>query len=579
MIKILHLKGINDCLISFVIAFFCLTSFNAFSANDRIALIIGNSKYQNLGTLNNTINDAKAVEKSLKEMGYKTRLVTDTNEIQIRKEIKSFALDSEKASLALIFYAGHGAQVFGENYILPTDLEIPQRESDIQLSGVKVDDIINSIRSKTKVVFLDACRDNPALIKSLSKGRGSYQSGLAPTKNSSMSESNTSIFIAYSTDSGNIALDGNGLLNSPFTSSLIEYIKEPISIDDMFSKVTRDVKNKTNNTQKPYKYASLDGVVCLTRVCGSSPKIITNIELGNINAEISPIESQIDKKNIQLAMIDSLNPENRKDINKSELENFKKSLQSFLPNDWIIFNFDLDNNFWSIKPSSLKMIKNLAIGDIKKVSIKNNTSSIYSYAINCDSFKAGVYEEQTLDPSGRVLIDNKYSEPEFLELKDDFSDPNSLGFSGATLACNPVKLIPLALELNSPEWYRLYTYAGENADLYYLPSSVSINNINNTVLALVKETWRTPQKLSQNLPFAKLKDKDEKIFRWVSRVNLAKINCNANTYQYIQENIFDVNGKYTAIAGYNEKDATRKNSLWDITPNSASDIMKRKFCK
>ena len=579
MIKILHLKGINDCLISFVIAFFCLTSFNAFSANDRIALIIGNSKYQNLGTLNNTINDAKALEKSLKEMGYKTRLVTDTNEIQIRKEIKSFALDSEKASLALIFYAGHGAQVFGENYILPTDLEIPQRESDIQLSGVKVDDIINSIRSKTKVVFLDACRDNPALIKSLSKGRGSYQSGLAPTKNSSMSESNTSIFIAYSTDSGNIALDGNGLLNSPFTSSLIEYIKEPISIDDMFSKVTRDVKNKTNNTQKPYKYASLDGVVCLTRVCGSSPKIITNIELGNINAEISPIESQIDKKNIQLAMIDSLNPENRKDINKSELENFKKSLQSFLPNDWIIFNFDLDNNFWSIKPSSLKMIKNLAIGDIKKLSIKNNTSSIYSYAINCDSFKAGVYEEQTLDPSGRVLIDNKYSEPEFLELKEDFSDPNSLGFSGATLACNPVKLIPLAPELNSPEWYRLYTYAGADADIYYLPSSVSINNINNTVLALVKETWRTPQKLSQNIAFAKLKDKDEKIFRWVSRVNLAKINCNANTYAYLQENIFDVNGKYTAIAGYNDKDATRKNSLWDITPKSLSDIMKRKFCK
>ena len=95
----------------------------------------------------------------------------------------------------------------------------------------------------------------------------------------------------------------------------------------------------------------------------------------------------------------------------------------------------------------------------------------------------------------------------------------------------------------------------------------------------MKETWRTPQKLSQNIAFAKLKDKDEKIFRWVSRVNLAKINCNANTYAYLQENIFDVNGKYTAIAGYNDKDATRKNSLWDITPKSLSDIMKRKFCK
>jgi uncharacterized caspase-like protein len=127
MIKILNLKGINDFLILFLIAFFCLISFNAFSANDRIALIIGNSKYQNLGKLNNTINDAKAIEKNLKEIGYKTKIVFDVNENQIRKEIKSFALESERASLALLFYAGHGAQVYGDNYILPIDLEIPQR--------------------------------------------------------------------------------------------------------------------------------------------------------------------------------------------------------------------------------------------------------------------------------------------------------------------------------------------------------------------------------------------------------------------------------------------------------------------
>ena len=107
MIKVLNLKGINNSLISFLIAFFCLISFNAFSANDRIALIIGNSKYQSLGTLNNTINDAKAIEKSLKEMGYKTNLIADTNENQLRKEIKRFAISSEKASLALFFYAGH----------------------------------------------------------------------------------------------------------------------------------------------------------------------------------------------------------------------------------------------------------------------------------------------------------------------------------------------------------------------------------------------------------------------------------------------------------------------------------------
>ena len=114
-------------------------------------------------------------------MGFSVTLVTDASELNIRRAVRKFADQSEKADLALVYYAGHGAQVNGENYLLPIDMEIPRTEADIELSSLKVDDVVNSIRSTTKIVFLDACRDNPALFKNLVKGRGAIATGLAPT--------------------------------------------------------------------------------------------------------------------------------------------------------------------------------------------------------------------------------------------------------------------------------------------------------------------------------------------------------------------------------------------------------------
>ena len=95
-------------------------------AEERIALIIGNSKYQELGILKNTINDARSIEQSLKNIGYKTTTILDGTEANIRKSIKKFAYESEQATVAVVYYAGHGAQINGENYLLPIDLEAPQ---------------------------------------------------------------------------------------------------------------------------------------------------------------------------------------------------------------------------------------------------------------------------------------------------------------------------------------------------------------------------------------------------------------------------------------------------------------------
>jgi caspase domain-containing protein len=127
----------------------------------RLALVIGDSSYLNLPRLVNPENDARAIDDLLKKIGFSTRLVLNASEQDLRREVRKFASESERADIALVFYAGHGAQVNGENYVLPVDIDIPRTESDIQLTGLKVDDLVNSIRARTKVVFLDACRDNP----------------------------------------------------------------------------------------------------------------------------------------------------------------------------------------------------------------------------------------------------------------------------------------------------------------------------------------------------------------------------------------------------------------------------------
>jgi uncharacterized caspase-like protein len=180
-------------------------------------------------------NDAGSIAELLQKIGFKTHLVLDASDIEIRREIRTFSNESSKADVALVFYAGHRAQVNGENNILPVDINIPRTETDIQLSALKVDDLVNSIRAPTKIVFLDACRDNPALFKNMVKGRGAYPKGLAPASAAVLEPARPGgkIFIAYATDSGSVALDGNGQ-HSPFTQALLRNLQKSISIDDLF---------------------------------------------------------------------------------------------------------------------------------------------------------------------------------------------------------------------------------------------------------------------------------------------------------------------------------------------------------
>lgn len=508
-----------------ILACLFLISFNAFSA-ERVALVIGNSNYTELGVLKNTINDAEVINKLLVEIGYKTTLVLNASESTVRKSVRKFSEDSESANIAVVFYAGHGAQVFGENYLLPVDIEIPKRESDIQLSAVKVDDIINSIKSRNKIIFLDACRDNPALIRTLAKGRGSYRGGLAPASSSSFSDG-SGIFIAYATDSGNVALDGDGQKNSPFTSALIKYAKEPISIDDMFSKVTKDVRQSTKNTQKPYKYASLEGIVCLP---GSCTRILEQPSPTQIKSIANPTES----------------PSNL----------------NALPSNWALSNVAIGTKtLISIKPDSIKRDKDRVWYETKWLK-EDGTYLITGYVMSCSSKFAQVYSSAEYDASGKKISDYLFGDPLIMALKVDYSDRKSIGYSLISLTCDPEKYTPLIqsnAELTSSEWTRFYSLP--IGDMAYLKKSINKNK--STVTVISKVTF-------EKMRVAEMKDKTglSNGYENFSNTPYVKtlvsrnvINCSNKTSYQNLENLYDEEGNLIVYMSYqSDESLASKNS-------------------
>ena len=543
----------------FIIIFFLFINQSVFAVtNTRLALVIGNSKYENLGGLQNTINDARGVEKSLRELGFKTKLIIDANESTLRKALKGFSSESSSASLSLIFYAGHGAQINGENYLLPIDMEVPKTESDVQLSALKVDDVVNSLKSQTKIVFLDACRDNPALNKSLTKGRGGFRGGLAAAKNSSYNDSG-SLFIAYATDSGSIAQDGDGQKNSPFTTALLKYIKQPVSIDDMFSMVTREVRLATKNTQRPYKYASLEGLVCLADKCGNGIQVkvdVSQVEIGS-------------SEEIEFKIASSSN-----DLNL--ISNFLDKYPSHKSVDDLLYRLAIEEWGWKdlwvqyqisalhkapiyIKPASIKLFKSRKIFETKWYLDKSTVPgmpddygfSTYSYSIDCEKKMGTMYQMRVFSKNGKMLIDNQTGDPRYIDLDTPISeDPRDIGFTTHKLICSPNFLRPLVTknDLSDESWERIISVR-EGVDYLVNQKSIKKDGVFRDVL--VKYLFKEPKVISKTIHVDK---------PWIpelvgySNVPVVKsiviknrINCTNETFTVLKENYYDENDSYAGL--------------------------------
>jgi hypothetical protein len=232
-------------------------------ADKRVAFVVGNGAYRNVATLPNPPIDAKAMAAVLRNVGFEVVEGTNLTRDTMTERLLEFGQKAQGADVAVFFYAGHGIAISGTNYLLPVDADI-KSEMDVKLgAAINIDLTLDQTMgdAKVKLVFLDACRDNPfaAKIKSNSATRSvSVGSGLAEMK------SGEGTLIAFATGPGQTALDGQGGGNSPFTRALIDNITQPgIEIQQAMTKVRAEVNEQTNKGQLPWGHTNLIGSVYL----------------------------------------------------------------------------------------------------------------------------------------------------------------------------------------------------------------------------------------------------------------------------------------------------------------------------
>src|SRR6202790_5559025 len=235
----------------------------AAKADRRVAFVVGNGAYKNVAQLPNPPIDAKAMAAALRNVGFDVVEGTNLTRDKMTEKLLDFGKKTQGADVAVFFYAGHGIAVNGTNYLLPVDADI-KSEMDVKLgSAINIDVTLDQTMSdaKVKLVFLDACHDNPfaARLRSLKTTRSvNVQTGLAEMK------SGEGTLIAFATGPGQTALDGQEGTNSPFTRALMANIAKPgVEIQQAMTQVRAQVNEETNKGQLPWGHTNLIGSVYL----------------------------------------------------------------------------------------------------------------------------------------------------------------------------------------------------------------------------------------------------------------------------------------------------------------------------
>ena len=227
------------------------------SADTRVALVIGNSAYAHGGRLTNPANDAAAVAQSLRKVGFTVVLQTDVGKDALEAALKSFTRASAGADIALVYYAGHGIEKGGTNYLIPVDASLAA-DTDIDFEAVPLDLVMHAVggATKLKVVILDACRNNP-FRDAMRRSAGTRGIGQGLAKPPDPEEGD--MLVAYAAEAGSTAEDGSGA-NSPFATALAQHLADPgVDIRIMFGRIRDDVRTATGMRQEPAVYESLGG--------------------------------------------------------------------------------------------------------------------------------------------------------------------------------------------------------------------------------------------------------------------------------------------------------------------------------
>jgi uncharacterized caspase-like protein len=220
----------------------------------RVALVIGNSAYQNTPGLPNPVNDASDMSAALKKRGFKTIEGFDLDKQAFDRKVRDFSNILADAEVSLFFYAGHGLQVAGQNYLVPIDAKAETADA-LDWEMVRLDLVQRTMErvSSTSIIFLDACRNNP-LARNLARAMGTRSAeinrGLAAV------ESGVGTLISFSTQPGNVAVDGSGR-NSPFAGALVKNISSNSDLSTILISVRNDVIRETQGKQVPWEHSAL----------------------------------------------------------------------------------------------------------------------------------------------------------------------------------------------------------------------------------------------------------------------------------------------------------------------------------
>jgi len=266
-----------------LVAFWTLFSGAVHAAPARLALVLGNSEYE-FGRLKNPANDATLIADSLRDVGFEVYEHLEADQREMKRAIVNFGRalgEAGEDAVGLVYYAGHGVQYAGENYMIPVGAQI-EDEIDVDIEGIRASTLLAALDragNRLNIVILDACRNNPFGASSRSAAQGLARMD-APS----------GTLLAYSTSPGNVAVDGSGR-NSPYTQALAKAIREPgTKVEDVFKRVRIAVMERTNEKQVPWESSSLTGDFYFTDAAPEQPAAQSTAPMPAANSQAVEIE-------------------------------------------------------------------------------------------------------------------------------------------------------------------------------------------------------------------------------------------------------------------------------------------------
>ena len=232
----------------------------AFASETRVALVMGNSAYQHAAVLDNPKNDATDMAAAVEKLGFEVIKGLDLDKSGMDRTIRQFAEALRGPAVGMFFYAGHGLQVNGRNYLVPIDAELKTAEAlDFEMVGLDVVQRIMEAATETNILFVDACRDNP-LSRNLARAMGTRSAAIG--NGLTAQEAGAGTLISFSTQPGNVALDSTGARNSPYASALVKHIAtQGKDLPAVLVQVRREVMATTGKRQIPWEHSALTAEV------------------------------------------------------------------------------------------------------------------------------------------------------------------------------------------------------------------------------------------------------------------------------------------------------------------------------